>query len=236
MQEAVKEQIKKASEGYTAHPYIIGRAVERKMFGIEYYPDVNARSIGYGCPGLTGSVHSNAKEEGDGEKEVEKVEEKIGEEMPGVPTQAEAVELDAEPNSSPSPHNLTESPERIQEEQLAQTNPGLTLFQSTIQGWRKQNEEETQDDNRSSSTEGGPFKHGAPRGRIPVITETVMPGNRVSAATTPKGKAKKDSKVEGLMEEDGVSLKDFATMSDGQKPKGTRKFSIRKGASRPQWR
>jgi hypothetical protein len=62
-----------------------------------------------------------------------------------------------------------------------------------------------------------------------------MPGNKVSAATTSKGKVKKDSKVESLMEEDGVSLKDLAIMSDGQRPKGMRKLSIRKGTSIPQW-
>ena len=116
MQEAVEEQIKRAKEGYTAHPYSKGRAAARKKFGIGYYPDLDARSIRYGRPGLNGIVHSNAEEEEDGEEEVEKAEEKIGEEMPGVTTQAEAVELNAEPNSSPSPHNLTESSEQFQEE------------------------------------------------------------------------------------------------------------------------
>jgi hypothetical protein len=113
MQEAVKEQIKRAREGYTAHPYSKGRAVARKKFGIGYYPDLDARSIRYGRPGLNGIIRSDAEEEDGDEEKVKEVKEKFGK-MPGVPTQAEAVELNAQPNSSPSPHNLTELPEQIQ--------------------------------------------------------------------------------------------------------------------------
>ena len=67
------------------------------------------------------------------------------------------------------------------------------------------------------------------------MEEDVGEGTPVASAS--EGKAKKDSKTEGLMEEDGVSLKDFAVKPDDKKSKGMQKLSIKEGSTlRPQWR
>lgn len=66
-----------------------------------------------------------------------------------------------------------------------------------------------------------------------------------AASAKGKGKAKKDSKVDGLLEQDGISLKDFAPEVEQNKGRPLRKLSVKAGSSsrsltdssfRPAWK
>lgn len=229
--EALKKQLQVVKYGYTPHPYSKGRAEKRKKFGIGYYPELDARSIKYGRVGLNGLLHSD--EEDGGEVTAEE-EEKEDEPAHSAPWQ-EAVEPNAGPQGSSVPYSFTESPEQIHDEEPASVNAGTSLFLNAISKFRRQAIDDVQEDNASSSTEKGLFKYDQMGGALPAMEEDVREGTPVASAS--EGKAKKDSKTEGLMEEDGVSLKDFAVKPDDKKSKGMQKLSIKEGSTlRPQWR
>ncbi|KAF1362091.1 hypothetical protein EJ07DRAFT_153664 [Lizonia empirigonia] len=147
--------------------------------------------------------------------------------------QSRAVDRNDKPERSVSPLNLTQSPEQLSpQEEPQQVRTGPSIFLNTLQNFRKHALETAHEDNISPSTEGDPFKYDAAQQPITTTGETAIPDTEVAANSASKSQAKKDSKVEGLMEEDGVSPKDFATKSEGKIPKILRKLSFKGRSSR----
>lgn len=159
---------------------------------------------------------------------------------PELPAHAEPAELNVNPASPPSPHTLTESPgEQIRGEMPAQSTSGPGLFLNILHNFHQHTLEAAQEDNGSPLTEGDPVKHDVTPEDVPAVEDAAaatVSANELPASSTTKGKAKKDSKVEGLMEDEGVSLKDLTAESDEKKLKGVRKGSVKPGPSRPVWR
>ena len=151
-----------------------------------------------------------------------------------TPVHGEAVELTAEMNRSSSRLNLAESSEHALQEVSALPASGPSKFFSTMQNFHQHNLESVQDDSKSTSTNGDPFRYDIVPQALPSVRETPTLGNRGSISSVWKGKAKKDSKVATLLEADGVSVKDF--QKPEKKPRGLRKLSIRAGSSRLGWR
>lgn len=89
-----------------------------------------------------------------------------------------------------------------------------------------------QGDNASVSTDGNPFGLEDTLNVVSTIQQVAGPSTEV--ATDPsgkgKGKAEKDSKVEGLLEEDGISLKDFAPEIEQKQGGPLRKLSVKAGS------
>ncbi|KAF1933374.1 uncharacterized protein M421DRAFT_789 [Didymella exigua CBS 183.55] len=118
--------------------------------------------------------------------------------LPGTPPPAE--EATALSNHSLTPPALTELPEP--------QNQGPGPSTKTLQEINRRTRE--QEDNTSVSTDGDPFALEKALDVVPKTQDTARPGSDMAATYSPKGKDKKDSKVESLLGEDGVSLKDFA--------------------------
>jgi hypothetical protein len=132
---------------------------------------------------------------------------------------------------------LTELPENL----IDGPNP----FAKTMQEFNKYTREE--EHYASFSTDSNPF---GPVDALNVVSTTYQAagpstGVATAASAKDKGKAKKDSKVDGLLQEDGISLKDFAPEVNQKKGRPLRKLSVKAGSSsrpktdpssRPAWK
>ncbi|KAF9695063.1 hypothetical protein EKO04_007013 [Ascochyta lentis] len=155
-----------------------------------------------------------------------------------VLSQSEATGLNTETKRSPSPLGLVDSfKQHMQtlQEGSTQSTRGTSMFLNTLSSFHKHNFKAAQDASKSPLSEGGPAEYNAEHLPSPTTSEAAAPGNDAPNMSASKAKAKKDSKVEELIEEDGVSLKDFAAKSD-KNSKGLRKLSIKAGSARPRWR
>ncbi|KAF2630370.1 hypothetical protein BU25DRAFT_446608 [Macroventuria anomochaeta] len=217
IQESLKARIGSAKNGYSVNRYNNKRCQDRK----KSYADTGSHPIRYGTLGLHKGADSDDEEEEDVEEEkqednivadespIERAERNIWErqqrqKLPDTTRQAETGKLNASKESSPSPPILTESPAQIDEEQPAQYTVAHSMFVKALRNFNEHNLEAAQEDNESASTEGDPFKYDAAQETTSTVGEAATPGNEVATGSASKGKAKKDSKTEGLMEEDGV--------------------------------
>ncbi|KAJ4379099.1 hypothetical protein N0V86_005140 [Didymella sp. IMI 355093] len=134
-----------------------------------------------------------------------------------------STEAQTERQSAPSV--LTESPEAVFE--------GPSAFANTMQAFNRHTRE--QEDNASVSTCSNPFGLEEALDVVPITQQAAEPSANVATASSSKGKgkaqAKKDSKVEDLLEEDGISLKDFAPEPERKKGKPFRTLSVKAGSS-----
>lgn len=146
---------------------------------------------------------------------------------PTLPTPLQAGQETAMANESPTNIFRCESPEQYTD------NPGpltTTLQDSSRRTWE-------QEDNASVSTDGDPFSLERALDVVPTTQGTAVSISGEAIAPSYKGKEKKDSKVEGFLDDDGVSLKDFAVVPDQKKGKPFRTLSVEAGSSsRPPWR
>ncbi|KAJ4341552.1 hypothetical protein N0V95_007170 [Ascochyta clinopodiicola] len=154
-----------------------------------------------------------------------------------IPAQPEAAKLNTEQNRSPSPLSPAVSSEQHEQtfpEEPAQSTHGPSMFLNTLHNFHMHNLSATQDDSRPPFTEDKPSKHDTQRQPLTLSTigEAALPGH----ATPAKGKAKKDSKVEEMMSEDGASLKEFAAKSNEQTSPRPRELPFKAGSARPRWR
>lgn len=99
------------------------------------------------------------------------------------------------------------------------------MFLNTLQNFRKRAHATAQEDNISPSTEDDSFQYDAAQNFITTTGGTATLDTELAANSASNGQAKKDSKVEGMMEEDGVR-------SEGKIPKILRKFSFKGRSSR----
>jgi hypothetical protein len=102
-----------------------------------------------------------------------------------------------------------------------------------MQNLHQHNLEAVQSGGQSSSTDGDLFNYNAMQQTILNEVTTASDGAQVSSV--PDRKEKKDSKTEGLIEEDGVSLKGFTKRTEAEKPKKMSRASY-KAIARPEWR
>jgi hypothetical protein len=136
---------------------------------------------------------------------------------------------EAQTERQPAPSVLTESSEAVFE--------GPSAFANIMQAFNRHTRE--QEDNASVSTGSNPFGLEEALDVVPITEQAAGPSIDVAIASSSKGKgkaqAKKDSKVEDLLEEDGISLKDFAPEPERKKGKPFRPLSVKAGSSsRPQ--
>ncbi|KAJ4398523.1 hypothetical protein N0V91_010162 [Didymella pomorum] len=100
-------------------------------------------------------------------------------------------------------------------------------------------EELIDEDNASVSTDNNPF---GPENALNVVSTTQEAAGPSTEEVTPasakdKGRAVKNSKVNGLLQEGGISLKDFAPEVEQKKGRSLRKLSVKAGSSsRPAWK
>lgn len=132
---------------------------------------------------------------------------------------------------------LTESPEDLID--------GPSHFAKTVQGFNRHTHK--QEDNASVLTDSNPFGLEDALHVVSTTHEAAGPSTEVATAPSArdKGKAKKDSKVDGLLQEDSISLKDFAAEVEQKKGRPLRKLSVEAGSSsrpktdpssRPAWK
>lgn len=253
MQRAVNIRRKWAQKGYSVSRWNSTQAKVR----IENYRDYEGRQFQYGRLSLVEGSPANDEEEEEDEKEGRKEgaekEEKKGEDAAAESARDENVEVSQsqeqqlvetsahskaehhndKPERSVSPLNLTQSPERLsQQEEPQQVPTGPSMFLNTLQNFRKRAHATAQEDNISPSTEDDSFQYEAAQNSITTTGETATLDTELAGNSASNGQAKKDSKVEGMMEEDGVSPKDIATKSEGKIPKILRKFSFKGRSSR----
>ncbi|KAF3049626.1 hypothetical protein E8E11_004146 [Didymella keratinophila] len=136
-----------------------------------------------------------------------------------------------------TPVVLTESPEDVID--------GPSQFAKTMQEFNRHTREQV--DNAAVSTDSNPFGLEDALNVVPTTHQAAGPSTEVATAATAKdkGMAKKDSQVNGLPQEDGISLKDFAPEVEQKKGRPLRKLSVKAGSSlrpktdpssRPAWK
>lgn len=178
----------------------------------ENFPDYEGRPLRYGRLGLAKGVVGDDGDEREA-REKEEEENDAAVEVTNSPfLEGKELSLDM----------LSESHEQLTPRGgTLQVPSGPSMFLNTLQNFHKHNLEAAQ--------------------RVETKTSLVEddPSKDVPASGKSKGKAKKDSKVEGLMEEDGINLEALAVKSDDKKPDEVQKIPVKDESSRPErpgWR
>ena len=217
--ESLKARIDFAKRGYSVNEYNTKRCRDRR----KDWADTGSHPIRYGSLGL--HRKSDADDDDDNEEEATEDEE---EEVAGKHGEEKIVAVEG-------PSGLTESPAQIADEKLTQCTAARNLFFNTMRNFNQHNREIAQEDSETASTKSDPFRYDAMRETPPSMHDATTSGNEIAAGDASEGKAKKDSKVEKLME-DGISLRDLAAKPEDKKTTELRRLSInRDSSSRSRW-
>ncbi|KAH6622216.1 hypothetical protein C7974DRAFT_473564 [Boeremia exigua] len=213
VRQSIESRIEIAKTGYSVSTYNIKKCRDR----MKNMAELEGRYVRYG--GLSVFRRSYA---GDERKDIEHEEDKEDDVITAEVPHTEVKEIEQKDSGSESvhsTHDMAKPRGRSENEQTAQSTAARDLFFNTMRTFNQLNRKTVQENDARASTEDGPCE--------PWV-------GREKAST---GMVKKDSKVESLMEEDGVSLQDFAARPEEKGTAGLRKLSTENGSSsRPRWR